>query len=153
MEEELFWLDIYSKYSQQIPSVLGYPFSVYINYPVFHPAVFPSNKSWSCRDELYTRFCGILVASDENDALRQFTNINEASLNNPANIDAAVCYKKNNAEFWKKNEGLAEEYKNDCRLCSNPLSNGENINYACHITHQKCQGKYMCFICKKTFLS
>lgn len=158
MQEELYWLDIYTKYSQQIDPRFGYPFAVYINYPVYHPAVFSAIKSW-VSDGMHIQNCGILVAFDEQDAIKQFINIKDEALKNPANVDAAMSYIKNNSDFWKRNNQLNSEYQDLCRSCWTPLSNGEKIIYPCHVIHKKCQnnralsGENTCITCHEPFIS
>ena len=146
IEEELYWLDIYQKYSSKVPdgSYL-YPYVVHINYPVFHPAVYPVCRSFSS-DSLYVRSSGMIFATDENNAIQQFTNIKEFSIGNPANIDASVCYMKRNHDFWKKNYELADAYKQECRICWKTLNNNEPLLYACHVLHKNCV-KDKCYVC------
>ena len=140
MEEELYWLDIYQKYSSEVsdsPFSRWYQYIVRINYPVFHPAVFPGQRHF-VNGGLNVSNSGLIVAKDEKDAIEQFTNIKEHACKNPANIDASVLYIKDNREFWRRNNVLLETYKHDCRICWKPHSDGEPLIYACHVLHKNC---------------
>lgn len=151
IDEELYWLDIYQKYAQKCVQDTAltfiHPFAIYINYPVYHPAVFQGFKPLS-KDGWCVKTCGIIVANNEHDAMEQFIKPKVNALSNPANIDAAVCYNKNNKKFWEKNREFAEAYKkHDCRICWKPLSNGEPLIYACHVNHFKCTVNAKCPVC------
>ena len=147
IEEELYWLDIYQKYSSRIYNYPQYNYIVHINYPVYHPEVFCGYRLLT-RAGLHVGHSGYIFAENENDAIEKFTNINAK---NPANIDAAVCYMKNKPEFWKINDELAKAYQQDCRICWKPLSNNDPLVYACHVFHKNCVREH-CYVCHEKII-
>ena len=113
------------------------PVGIIIRCPLFHPALFQNIIP------------GLVCGTSVEDCHKQFIDLDYACLN-PANIDAAVYYKRNKDEFDKINDNIRTTIlKGFCPTCSLRLKiSYASICYRGHVLCGECLNSHNdCILC------
>lgn len=114
---------IFVEYARKLPDDVksDLPTRYQVLYPIWHPAVFPSGNH-----------IGQIIGMSTEDCIKQFIDLDYACCN-PANIDAAILYKKEPQKFIEKNKQIFKNLKKECPICFQPLE--AMVSITCHKGH------------------